>query len=68
MKTAIFLFKLLAISIAISGSIRMVGPHFPLPNNNAVALSLVLLPPLLLGLAMLWRWRSLVIADSRLED
>lgn len=68
MKTAAFLLKLLALSIAISGSIRMVGPHFPLPNTDAIALSLVLLPPLLLGVAMLWRWRSLVIADKPLED
>lgn len=59
MKSGLFLLKLLGLSIAISWAIRELGPRFPLPATNAIALALVLLPPLLLGIAIVWRWRSL---------
>ncbi|ABB56187.1 hypothetical protein [Synechococcus elongatus] len=64
MKSGLFLLQLLGLSIAISWTIRELGPRFPLPATDTVALTLVLLPPLLLGVALVWRWRSLAIAAS----
>ncbi|QFZ92548.2 hypothetical protein [Synechococcus elongatus] len=64
MKSGLLLLQLLGLSIAISWAIRNLGPRFPLPATDAAALSLVLLPPLLLGIALAWRWRSLAIAAN----
>ncbi len=68
MKSGLLLLQLLGLSIAISWAIRNLGPRFPLPATDAVALALVLLPPLLLGIALAWRWQSLATAANSGSD
>jgi hypothetical protein len=53
------LLKILALSAAISAFIKYVVPYFNLPATTAVALILVLVPPILLGLMLAWRgWQD----------
>jgi hypothetical protein len=55
----LFLLKILALSAAISVLIKYLLPYFNLPATNTMALSLVLVPPIVMGLVLVWRgWQS----------
>jgi hypothetical protein len=49
------LLKILALSGAISLLIKYAVPYLNLPATSALALAFVLIPPLLLGIALVWR-------------
>ena len=51
----IFILKMIVLSAVISVGIKVLGPLLPLPATPAVALILVLGPPVILGGILLWR-------------
>ena len=53
----LFILKVMILSALISVGIKAFGPLLALPATAAVALALILSPPLLLGLILVWRER-----------
>lgn len=45
--------KVFALSFLLAIALKTVGPRFPLPQTNVMALTLVLLPPILMGLVLI---------------
>lgn len=54
------LIKVLLLSIAISLAIKYLGPMLELPTSSAIALAMVLIPPLMMGGLLLWRSQQVV--------
>ncbi len=52
------LLKILGLSGAISLLIKYAVPFLNLPATSTMALGLVLIPPLLLGIALVWRQQT----------
>jgi hypothetical protein len=45
--------KVFALSLLLAIALKVIAPHFPLPQTNGVVLTLVLLPPILMGLVLI---------------
>jgi hypothetical protein len=45
--------KVFALSLLLAIALKVIAPHFPLPQTNEMALILVLLPPMLMGLVLI---------------
>lgn len=52
-----FLFKILIFSLILSVSIKYGGRYVPLQPTNVTALTIVLMPSLIIGLILGWRYR-----------
>lgn len=50
-----FVLKVISASVAISFAIKYIGPLLQIPVNSAIALMVVLLPPIILGGFLIWR-------------
>ncbi|MBF2002957.1 MAG: hypothetical protein IGS50_07585 [Synechococcales cyanobacterium C42_A2020_086] len=51
--------KVMLASLALAVAIKYGGPMLPIPASAPVALTLVLLPTLLMGIALVWRaWQA----------
>lgn len=53
-----FLLKVMVTSALISLGIKYIGPLLPIPPVSAIALMVVLLPPLFLGGILTWRLKK----------
>jgi hypothetical protein len=45
--------KVFALSLLLAVALKTLAPRFPLPQTNGMALTLVLLPPILMGLVLM---------------
>lgn len=59
-----FVVKVLIASTAIAWAIKGLGSRLPLPETSAIALTMVLLPTLLMSVALAWRAQRHLNPDS----
>lgn len=62
------LLKILALSGVISLLIKYAVPYLNLPATAGVALAFVLIPPLLLGIALVWRNQQMSTPAPSVSD
>jgi len=54
-----FVLKIVVLSAVLAAAIKYLGPYLAIPATSAIALTLVLLPTLLMAVALAWRaWQS----------
>jgi hypothetical protein len=61
---AVWVLKLILLSIVISVGIKTVGPDLALTPTIAVILALVFTPTIVLAGLLLWRWTTAKTADQ----
>lgn len=59
-----FLLKVMVASALISLGIKYIGPLLPIPPVSAIALMVVLLPPLFLGGILTWRLKKYQLPEN----
>lgn len=59
-----FLLKVMVVSALISLGIKYIGPLLPIPPVSAIALMVVLLPPLFLGGILTWRLKKSQLPEN----